>query len=143
MFKQSEVEAQRAKWSDQAQRWRDEAAKARAAKDLTKAEKAEGVAAVWEAALDNTMGPKDVCVVAYNRGDPASKQARAHGVHRMLLLLTETIFVAPDLEAAAVYATAATGVPMSRWRGRQPQRDGKIGARSSTKAKDEGTGRSP
>jgi integrase len=142
VFKPHEVEEKRAEWTEQAQRWgaaakraREEAKQARAMGEErfaveadAAAEKAEAIAGLFEAALQDGMKPDDVCVVAHRKGDPGLKEARALGVLRMLLLLTETIFGVPDAGIAAAYATAATGVEMSRWRARQAVRDGKVGS---------------
>jgi integrase len=141
VFKPHEVEEKRAEWTEQAQRWavtakkeRAEAEQARAmgqagfaAEADARAEKAAAIAGLFEAALQNEMKPDDVCVVAYRKGDPRLKETRGRGVFLMLLLLTETIFGAPAAGVASVYATAATGVEMSRWRARQAVRDEKVG----------------
>ena len=72
------------------------------------------------------MAPDDVCLVAYRKGGPVLKEARALGVFRMLLLLKR--FSAAEPGIASAYATAATNVPMSRWRATQVIRDGKVGS---------------
>ena len=74
------------------------------------------------------MTPDDVCVVTNRKDDPRLKESRARGVFNTVLLLTETIFGAPEPGITAAYATAATGVEMSRWRASQPIRDGKVGS---------------
>jgi integrase len=142
VFKPGEVEAQRAKLAKQPQRWHAEAERAHleaeqsrairqeefAAKADAQAEKAEAIAGFWERVLQNTMTPDDVCVVTNRKNDPRLKESRARGVFNTVLLLTETIFGAPEPGIAAAYATAATGVEMSRWRASQPIRDGKVGS---------------
>jgi hypothetical protein len=140
VFKQREVETQRAKMTEEAERWRtmakragSEAEQARAigheefaAEAAARAQKAEAIAGLWEMPLQTMMAASDVCIVGYRRGDPQRKDHRALGVYRMLLLQTETIFGRSAPDVAAAYATAATGEEMSRWRARQPVRDGKI-----------------
>jgi integrase len=146
VFKQREVETQRAKMTEEVGRWRNkaersdlEAEQARAigegefaARAEAEARRARTIAGLWEMPLQTMMAVSDVCVVGYRKGDPQLKDHRALGVYRMLLLQTEKIFGKPEPETAAVYATAATGVEMSRFRARQVVRDGKVGSPKCT-----------
>jgi Phage integrase family len=142
VFKRDEVEALRAEWAEQAQRWRDNATRLRleakqaraigqgefAAELDAKILKAETIAGGWEEALRTQMAPDDVCATAHSKGGPEFPEARAHGVYHVLHLLTKQIFAAPAPGIAAAYATAATGIEASRWWGRPAVRDGKAGS---------------
>jgi integrase len=145
VFKRSEVATETARRVKEEHRWRDKAKKASAEEEQAlgmgyeeyaaaasaEGQKAAAIADLWDRALQTMMTADDVCVVAYRKGGPASREARARGVFRMLLLLTETIFGKAEPGIAAAYTTAVTGIETLRWQARYVISDGKVEALKS------------
>ena len=106
VLKRTEVETQRAQWSENARKLRDDAKRARAAAEQARsmgqeefvreaeadALELEQKANTWEQMLEAYITPDDPRCVEYRSGDVSHTSSRAKGVALALRTLTEEIF---------------------------------------------------